>query len=249
MFSELPDALQLSGAERHSALIFAEYSERIRQETGIDVYERKATLLAEMPIIRRLLDKFRKDKTFIDDGILDEIWRDCLREMNILPKEEQQAKDAFSLQKARTAKDDLRLAGLSDAARFGYCSKNRDCESKKEVRLLVRGFCPDCRGLKLQTNSEGKVSSTFNKDKVHPKTLQLTSEERQALVLNAKHNHPTASVRELARLTTMPSSTVSDILRNPILKNKLENSDEVQEFLRKRAEGNMDLTELVGERQ
>jgi len=244
------DILQWSGPGRDAALVFAEYADHIRREEGIDVYERKAWLQSDTQAIKRLLDKFRRDKTFADESLLDEVWQECLRDLNILTREEQQAKDEFSLQKARSAKDDLRLAGLSDAPRFGYCSKVSGCQNSKVMRLLVRGFCPDCRGIAVQqtiaaggrfdaaTDEESStaIAATVSQEKMHPNVLKLTREERQAKVLAARNNHAAATEREIARLTDLPRSTVKDILRNPIVKGKAVISAEVQHFLIERAE-------------
>jgi predicted HTH transcriptional regulator len=71
--------------------------------------------------------------------------------------------------------------------------------------------------------------------KIHPKVLELTTEERQAKVQTAKQRNPSATVSELARLTDMPRKTVHDILKNPIAKTKPVNSFEVAQFLRERA--------------
>src|ERR1035438_2189387 len=57
------------GKDRHSALIFMEYADRIRREEGTDVYETKAQLEANDSLLRRLIEQYRKDKTFADASI------------------------------------------------------------------------------------------------------------------------------------------------------------------------------------
>ena len=204
------------GPDRDSAIIFCEYADEIRREIGIDVYERKAALQADLPVIQRLIRKFRKDRTFADDSILDEVWQEYLQAQNILTKEEQLEKDDYSLAKARSAKKELQQAGLSDAARFGYCSKIRSCKNRKELRLLVRGFCPDCRGVVVKqdlTDSGNSISVTANPMSINPKVQEPTTDERRLIVLEARSRNPTASERHIAKLTNVPRSTVQDILK------------------------------------
>ena len=204
------------GPDRDSAIIFCEYADEINREVGIDVYERKAALQANISVIQRLLRKFRRDKTFSDDSILDDVWQEYLQAQNILIKEEQFKKDEYLLAKARAAKHELRRAGLSDAARFGYCSKIRGCPNSKEVRLLVRGFCPDCRGVTVQQNATddgSSISVTVDPTRINHKVLGLTTEERRTKVQAAKRSNPTASDRQIAKITNVPRSTVQDILR------------------------------------
>ena len=221
------------GPRISSALIFHERADYYRREVGVDPFERKAALEADRPTIERLMKQFRNDKTF-DDEFLNDVWQEHLQALGILTKDEQQQKDEFSLVKARTAKEDLRASGLSDAARFGFC-KRRSCKNGKVQRLLLRGFCPDCRGVAVkQTVAEGGVFDatapgciradsdemktslkvTISKKKIHPEVLKLTASEKQTRVLAAKKNNPTASVRDIAEQTQVPKSTVNDILKN-----------------------------------
>src|ERR1700724_397217 len=74
----------LYGPTRHSALIFWEYADHIKHEVGIDVFKRKAQMEADRPIILQLLNKFRRDRTFADESILDEVWQEFLRETGVL---------------------------------------------------------------------------------------------------------------------------------------------------------------------
>ena len=253
----------LFGPTRHSAFIFEEFADHIQRETGIDVFQMKERWKADRPMLVRLLNKFRKDRTFADESILDELWQEYLRLDGILTDDEQQVKDECSLAKARTAKKVLRESGLSDAARFGYC-KRKSCGNSKLERLLLRGFCPDCRGLEVKqtiasgglfdaakpfcldaTKKEAKTSIRVlkNRKNVHPDVSELTTEERRAKVLAAKRENPKATVREIADQTDIPRATVSDILTNPIVKTKPVNSREVRQILRERAEGQVQLKE------
>jgi len=251
--TEAAATFQLHGPNRHSSLIFWEYADQIRHEEGIDVYELKAAMDADWPIVQRLLQKFRREQTFADESVLDEVWQEWLRAGGILTKEEQREKDTYNLTKARTAKDDLR--GMSDAARFGTC-KRAGCSNRKAECLLIRGFCPDCRGVTVKqtfapggcfnaaaphlldaTNSELKTSVIVSKNrkKIHPDVLRLTSEERRARVTAARNGHPEASQQTIAALTGISQQQVSYILKNQSVKSNSE-KDELKQFLRERAE-------------
>jgi transposase-like protein len=244
------------GKDRHSALIFMEYADRIRREEGTDVYETKAQLEANDSLLRRLIEQYRKDKTFADASILDGVEQELLRDSGVLSKEEQQAKDECNLAKARAVKDDLRESGMSDAPRSGFC-KRAGCPNRKVERLLVRGFCPDCRGLNVKQRipkGNGRVDATVlgladatatetrtsirvsaNRKNVHPDVLKPTMEERREKVLAAREDNPSASVREIARLTNVPRATVNDILNSKIAKTKPVNTPEVEQFLQERS--------------
>lgn len=224
----------LSGPNRHSTLIFMEYEDRIRREVGIDVFERQAQMEADHAAIRRLLQKYREDGTYADESLLDQVEQDLLRAEGVLTEEEQQTKNEFNLAKARNAKDELRESGMSDASRFGFC-KRSGCANRKVERLLVRGFCPDCRGLKIQqtiagggrfdvttplfvdaTAKEMKTSIKVfaNRKKAHPDVWKPTTQERREKVLAAKENNPAASIRDIAALTGIARTTVHDILKS-----------------------------------
>ena len=142
---------------------------------------------AEQPTIERLLKQFRKDKAFTDE-FLDEVWQENLRAMGILTADEQRQKDQFALAKARTAKDELRTSGLSDAARFGYC-KRRGCQNGKTQRLLLRGFCPNCRGVVVkQAVAAGGVF-----DATAPSSIRADSDEMKTslkVIINKKRIRP-----------------------------------------------------------
>lgn len=211
-----------------------EHAEAIQRETGIDVYKLEARRRADMPVLLRLIQKFRKEKLFADESIEEGVWQEYLRDKGILTSDEQQAKDENSLAKARATKDELLSSGMSDAARFGYC-KRSGCMNRKDKRLLLRGFCPDCRGITVN-QSPTDIAVTVDPTKTRPEVLELTSEERREKVLSAKQQNPSASVRDLARLTNIPRKTVHDILKNTIVKTKPVNSVEVAQFLRERAE-------------
>jgi hypothetical protein len=235
------------GKNRYSALIFMEYANHIRREEGIDVYETKAQMEANHSAIRRIIKQMRIDKTFADESILDEVEEELLRDSGVLTKEEQQAKDESNLAKARVVRDELREAGMSDAPRSGFC-KRTGCPNRKVERLLVRGFCPDCRGLQVKQRvdkGDGRADATAkdsktsirvfaNRKNVHPNVLKPTTEERRERVLAAKRTNPSASVREIARLTNVPRATVSDILNKKIAKTKPVNTPEVEQFLQER---------------
>lgn len=231
------------GRNRHSALIFAEYAEHINREVGIDVYEKKAQWEADLPIVRDLINKYRKDGTFPED-FLDDVWQEYLQQGGILTKEEQQAKDEFTLAKARTTKRELRDSAMSDAPRFGYC-KRSGCSNRKVERLLIRGFCPDCRGVRVkQSIAEGgrfsatapymidatalemetSVTASKNPKFTHADTLTLTTEERNAKVLAVKQANPSASIRDVAKLTKIPRSVVGRIVQKQSLSNQLVES-------------------------
>jgi hypothetical protein len=247
------------GKDRHSALIFMEYANHIRREEGIDVYETKARMEANNSSLRRIIKRLRKDQPVADESILDEIEKELLRDSGVLPKEEQQAKDECNLAKARAVKNELRGAGMSDAPRSGFC-KRPGCPNRKVERLLVRGFCPDCRGLKVKqrvdtedgcadaaesgfadaTARDAKTSIrvSANQKNLHPNVLKPTTEERREKVLAAKSKNPSASVREIARLTNVPRATVNDILSHKIAKTKPVNTPEIEQFLKKRFEKN-----------
>lgn len=218
-------------------------------EEGIDVYETKARIKAENDAFLAAFNRYRHK---FSDEFQQQVWQEYQRSIGILPPEEQQAKDEFSLQKARTAKDELRLAGMSDAPRFGTC-KRIGCKNRKFDRLLLRGFCHECRGVTVKqtiasggsiftgafdaTNGQGATTLTVHKTKakIHPDALELTSEDRRTKVLSAKEQNPSASTREIAELTKVPRETVRRILRNPIVKAQSENADEVKQFLETRA--------------
>lgn len=216
-----------------SDLIFRHYAGQIKEEHGIDVFRVKEAMEADEWTLRRLLDKFRNDKTFVDESILDEVWQEFLRAKGILSNEGQQAKDEYSLAKARTTKSDLQKGGLADAARFGFC-KRTGCTSRKVKRLLVRGFCPVCRGVAVISATAEKLDVTHVKP--HRETKRETAEERAKKVLAAKEQHPDATVREIAERTKIPRSTVSDVLKNYSVKPKLENTDAIKQFLQERSE-------------
>jgi hypothetical protein len=244
------------GKNRHSALIFMEYANYINREEGTDVYETKAQMEANNSALRRLIKQMRKDKTFADESILDGVEEELLRDSGVLPKEEQQAKDELNLAKARAVKDGLREAGMSDAPRSGFC-KRTGCPNRKVERLLVRGFCPDCRGLQVKqrvakgdapadaavpgfadaTAGDAKTSIrvSANRKNVHPNVLKPTTEERRERVLAARREYPSASIREIASLTDVPRATVSDILNNKKAKTKPANTPEVEQFLKERS--------------
>lgn len=213
----------------------------------------------DRPVIEQLFNKWRKDRTFADESILDAAWREQLQMWGILTEEEQQTKDEHTLAKARAAKDELRESGLSDAPRFGTC-KRKGCQNRKVESLLLRGFCPSCRGVTVKqtiasggrfdaakphlldaTTSELVTSLIVftNKKKSHPDVLKLTTEERRRLVLEAKKNNPSATEREIAKETKLPRSMVNHILKNSLVNfkpEKPENSEDVKQFLRERAE-------------
>jgi len=209
----------------HCDLIFSTFADWIMREQGIDVYETKAQLKADNDAFLAAFNQYRH--TFTDE-LQQQVWQEYQRSIGILPPDEQQAKDEFNLQKARTAKAALRAAGTSDAARLGYC-KRRGCTHAKTERLLVRGFCPDCRGVVVAqtipgggsivtgtfdaTRSQMLTTLTVTYKKPHDDTQQKTTEERTALVLAAKKQHPDASQRDLADLTGVSQKTVSRILK------------------------------------
>jgi hypothetical protein len=244
------------GKDRHSALIFMEYAPHIRREEGTDVYETEAQMEANNSAMCRIIKQMRKDKTFADESILDGVEEELLRNSGVLPKEEQQAKDELNLAKARAVKDELHESGMSDAPRSGFC-KRTGCPNRKVERLLVRGFCPDCRGLRVKQrvdkgdghadaavsgfadarvgDAKTSIRVSANRKNVHPKVLKPTTEERREKVLAAKKANPSASVREIERLTNVPRATVSDILNSKIAKTKPVNTPEVEQFLKERA--------------
>ena len=244
------------GKDRHSALIFMEYANHIRREEGTDVYETKAQIEANNSALCRIIKQMRKDKTFADESILDEVEEELLREGGVLTKEEQQAKDECNLAKARAVKDRLRESGMSDAPRSGFC-KRTGCPNRKVERLLVRGFCRDCRGLEVKQRIatgdgradaavSGSADATAKQTKTsirvsahlknaHPDVLKPTTEERRERVLAARRKNPSASIREIARLTDVPRATVNDILKNKIAKTKPVNTHEVEQFLKERS--------------
>jgi hypothetical protein len=233
-----------------------EYENHIWREEGIDIYETKAQMKADNPTLLRLIKQMREDKIFADESILDEVEEELLRDSGVLPKEEQQAKDEWNLAKARAVKDELREAGMSDAPRSGFC-KRTGCPNRKVERLLVRGFCPDCRGLEVkqriptgdrradaavsgsadatakQTKTSIRVSA--NPKNAHPDVLKPTTEERRERVFAARRENPSASIREIASLTDVPRATVNDILKSKIAKTKPVNTPEVEQFLKERS--------------
>jgi hypothetical protein len=233
-----------------AALIFHHYAEQIKHEEGIDVYECKE----DLPAIEALLKKLRKEGSIADQSALDEAWTEHLRNKGILPKAEQQAKDEFTLQSARDTKESLRVSGMADAARFGYC-KRQGCEGRKQPCLLFRGFCPSCHGKSVKqaiatggldvllfrkladaTSQEMQTSLVVstNRRKVHPATKKPTTEERRAIVHRASKQYAELSVSELAKLLKLPRQTVSDILKTATVKTTPENTEEVEQFLRNR---------------
>jgi hypothetical protein len=222
----------ISGPTRLASIIFGQYANEIKQETGIDVYERKVVSEIDERLIGDLIKKWRRDKTFSDED-LDEAWQDHLRNTGVLSDEEQQKKDEFTLARARATKDSLR--GVSDAARFGYC-KRKGCPYRKEQRLVIRGFCSDCRGVTVtQTIAEGgsfdatkpfslnstddqaKTALTVTRKKPHKDTRHSSVEEKRDLVLTTKRRFPEATQRELATMTKVPRTTVRDILKQHIV--------------------------------
>jgi hypothetical protein len=128
------------GSSRHSALIFMEYANHIRQEQGIDVYAMKGQTAANNSAIRRIIKQMRKDKTFADESILDDVEKELSRDEGTLSKEEQQAKDECNLAKARGIKQGSR------AAVFLYQAEHCD----HNVRCLFRHISP------LRDGSDGK---------------------------------------------------------------------------------------------
>jgi hypothetical protein len=85
----------------------------------------------------------------------------------------------------------------------------------------------------LRTRTSIRVSA--NRKNIHPDVLKPTTEERREKVLAAGEDHPSASVREIARLTNVPRTTVDDILNSIIAKTKRVNSPEVEQFLKERS--------------
>lgn len=251
-----PEEHQLYGPNLHCDLLFMHWADEIKRETGIDVYRTKEQMEADEALLLRLIKQHRRDRRFADESMLDAMWQEFLREKGMLTEEEQQEKDECNLSKARTAKEKLRESGMSDAARFGYC-KRTSCTNRKVERLLLRGFCPDCRGIKVKqrvanggrfdatkrfcldaTTQQAKTSLrvSANRKNVHPDVLELTAEQRRNLVQTTKQQNPLASEREIAKLTKVSRTTVQDILKNPIVKTKPENTIQVKQFLRERAE-------------
>lgn len=246
-----------------AALVFGHYAETIKNAEGIDPFEEEEVSRDDDAAVQRMLKKFRKARTFTDD-FLNEVWSDYLSSRGVLSKEEQHTKDGFGLQIARDTKAALSAHGLSDAARFGFCKRPR-CTSGKIGRLLLRGFCPDCRGVSVkQTIAEGgsfnalvsgradatvqglqttSLAVSVNRRKIHPATKELTTEERRTIVRNAREQHPGLSISGLAKKVNIPRKTVSDILKSQPIKTTIENTDEVQQFLIDRAERQERLTD------
>ncbi len=159
------EVFQSFGPNRHSALVFAEHAEEIRRETGIDVFEMEERRKADAPVLLRLLKRYRGK--FADESIFDELWQEYLRLRNIPTREEQRERDEYSLAKARATKEELRSSGMADAARFGYC-KRTGCANRKIERLLLRGFCPDCRGATVKQGA-ASITAFVDSSKIHPK--------------------------------------------------------------------------------
>ena len=141
---------------------------------------------------------------------------------------------------ARAIKNELRESGMADAPRFGFC-KRTGCANRKVERLLLRGFCPLCRGIVVAQTAHGITVAVDTK--IDPAVLELTTEERRAKVQTAKQRNPSATVSELARLANLPRKTVHDILKNPIVKTTTKNTDEVAQFLKERADSAPQLQE------
>jgi hypothetical protein len=187
--------------------IFAAYGEWYRINVGVDPYAADAKQRANLESTLYAIQYIR-DRRLVNDETLERLWDEYYRrERGELPDDEQRAKNTANLAKARAVRH-------GDEARFGFC-KRRGCACRKERRLLVRGFCPTCRGIVAikQTVAETGSRITVERDEARPETNKPTRAEKQRWVLGWKAKYPSMSTREIGYILGIEQSTVARILQ------------------------------------